>query len=67
MYDASKQSAEVKLQKLYDMATLVPAIVLLVMFLLLTFGYATSLKENWLMSTRKQNLQSAESRKNYQI
>ena len=39
--DASKQSAEV-VAKLYDMATLVPAIVLLVMFLLLTFGYKLS-------------------------
>ena len=31
-----------KIAKLYDMATLVPAIVLLVMFLLLTFGYKLS-------------------------
>lgn len=38
---AGKQSGEV-IQRLYSMATLVPAIVLLVMFLLLTFGYKLS-------------------------
>ncbi len=39
--DATEQTADV-VAKLYDMATLVPAIALLVMFLILAFGYSLS-------------------------
>ena len=39
--DATTQTADV-VTKLYDMATLVPAIVLVIMFLLLAFGYSLS-------------------------
>ena len=39
--DATTQTADV-VTKLYDMATLVPAIVLVIMFILLAFGYSLS-------------------------